>query len=985
MNPRLTFKRSALALAIGFAAASGAFAQSNSQGYVFGQVSSGGTVTVENLGTGQKREISADADGNYRAAALPTGKYRVSFDGQSREVTVNVGSGTPVSFAAGTQLGVVEVTGENLSPIDVSSMDSTTVFTEAEIDALPIARSVNSVAALAPGTVAGDDAFSDTAGGHGNNGGLVSFGGSSVAENAFFINGFNVTNMLKGLAFSELPFEAISEQQIKTGGYGAEFGRSLGGVVNIITKRGTNDWKFGASAYFTPEALLETRRVRNNDDGTYDIIDTDGNGDGYQVNIQAGGPIVQDRLFIYGLLQADKNDRSNYFNTTVTDGKRDRPQGLVKLDWNISDNHLLELTAFQDKNEFSTDDYATTAVNSDERDLNTASTSIQETGGKNYVAKWTGYLSDNFTLSALAGQGDYSRDAGTSAAACPVAIDARVSARSIGCYNPSVATVAKSGLKDTRTAFRLDADWVLGDHSVRFGLDREDYETVDGNFYSGGEYFRYVAAVPGATLTNGAVVPTGVSELVRLRVLDNGGTFDTLMSAWYVEDRWQATDNLLLYGGIRNEAFENKNAVGGTFIDINNTWAPRLGFSWDMAGDSTRKLFGNAGRYFIPVMANTNVRLAGAETFWEEFYTFSAIDPATGAPTLGTQVGTRRNISSGTVPDPRTVVDNELDPMFQDEFIIGFEQQVMENWAVGARALHRKLGAGMDDYCSSAFPTAWALANGYDQAGAAAIGSAVGHCFLMNPGNDLDMNVDTNGDGVLERVVIPAAATGLPELSRKYNSLELFARRNWDDRWFLQGTWVIAHSYGNNEGYVRSDNGQDDAGITTSFDLPGLVEGGYGDLPNDRRHSLKIYGAYKLNDQWEFGADLLVQSGRPRNCFQVYNGTNDPEGSSYGVGSAFYCTTDRVNGSATDATLSPRGSIGRSPWTNALGLGVTYRPTFAEGVAFKLDVTNVFDQKKNYFTNEIGDEVGGDLRNSFGFPAQLQPGRSVRLGVSYDF
>ena len=72
-------------------------------------------------------------------------------------------------------------------------------------------------------------------------GNLASFGGSSVAENAYYVNGFNITNAFNNLAFAQIPFEAIAEQQVKTGGYGAEFGRSTGGVVNLITRRGTND------------------------------------------------------------------------------------------------------------------------------------------------------------------------------------------------------------------------------------------------------------------------------------------------------------------------------------------------------------------------------------------------------------------------------------------------------------------------------------------------------------------------------------------------------------------------------------------------------------------------------------------------------------------------------------------------------------------------------------------------------------------------
>ena len=58
----------------------------------------------------------------------------------------------------------------------------------------------------------------------------IQVGGASVAENQYYVNGFNVTNSFRSLNYSAIPFEAIAEQQTKTGGYGAEFGRSLGGV-----------------------------------------------------------------------------------------------------------------------------------------------------------------------------------------------------------------------------------------------------------------------------------------------------------------------------------------------------------------------------------------------------------------------------------------------------------------------------------------------------------------------------------------------------------------------------------------------------------------------------------------------------------------------------------------------------------------------------------------------------------------------------------
>src|SRR5690606_23828351 len=160
-------------------------------------------------------------------------------------------------------------------------------------------------------------------------------------------------------------------------------------------------------------------------------------------------------------------------------------------------------------------------------------------------------------------------------------------------------------------------------------------------------------------------------------------------SAWYIEDSWQVTDNFIAYLGVRNESFQNLNSLGGAFIDVKNTWAPRLGFSWDVKGDSTLKVFGNAGRYYIPVYANTNVRLAGPLSDYFKEYSYSGNVPETGIPTGLTQIGGRHVTRPGGVPDPMTVVDNNNSPLYQDEYILVFQAQLIDLWSVGIRDISR--------------------------------------------------------------------------------------------------------------------------------------------------------------------------------------------------------------------------------------------------------------------------------------------------------
>ena len=341
-------KRSALALALSLSLASGlAVAQSNTAGSVTGQAQAGEIIVIHNTKTGLTREITVGKDGSYRASSLPTGTYTVTLkrgDGSSEtreNVVYNVGTGVSVSFGdIARELEAVEVTASMISPIDVSSVESTTILNEAVLDRIPVPRSVTDFALLAPGTTQGDSAF----------GNLASFGGSTVGENAYYINGFNVTNFRNGLGGSTVPFEFYQEFQVKTGGYGAEFGRSTGGVINAITKRGSNEWHFGANLFLEPGSLVETTPCVNDRDGVRIGFGCESDFDNsLEANVYASGPIVEDRLFFMAMYNARDFSQDGLVGGQQTKVNNDDPFWGAKLDWYITDNHLLEYTGFSDK------------------------------------------------------------------------------------------------------------------------------------------------------------------------------------------------------------------------------------------------------------------------------------------------------------------------------------------------------------------------------------------------------------------------------------------------------------------------------------------------------------------------------------------------------------------------------------------------------------------------------------------------------------
>ena len=224
-----------------------AMAQSNATGTVTGRVEGtpGASVALTNTETGLRRTGSVDASGRFQVTSLPPGHYKVDLiqNGnvvRSNEVDVLLGQGVDASFV---NVQSVQVTGRR-TRIDLTTAANGTTFTAKELSKLPVQQNLTSIVLLAPNTTKGDPAFGNAA----------SFGGAGVSENSFYLNGFPITNPLTQLGSMELPFGAIQQANVLTGGFGSEFGRSIGGVLAVTSKSGTNTWEAGAIYPLEPQA-----------------------------------------------------------------------------------------------------------------------------------------------------------------------------------------------------------------------------------------------------------------------------------------------------------------------------------------------------------------------------------------------------------------------------------------------------------------------------------------------------------------------------------------------------------------------------------------------------------------------------------------------------------------------------------------------------------------------------------------------------------
>ncbi len=217
--------------------------------------------------------------------------------------------------------------------VDVTSTESATNVTAEELERMPVERDLMSVAQLAPGLSKGDSAL-----------GGVSFGGSSVAENSVYINGLNVTDFYNRIGFSSVPYAFYKEFQVKTGGYSVEYGRTTGGVINAVTKSGTNEFEFGAEMVWEPDFAQASGGNYYSPDSTdadtlpqpYRIFQYD-EYDRMNATAYASGPIIKDKLFFFAIYEARNYEPVNTDNAGASffEGKVGR--GLLGREDRLAD------------------------------------------------------------------------------------------------------------------------------------------------------------------------------------------------------------------------------------------------------------------------------------------------------------------------------------------------------------------------------------------------------------------------------------------------------------------------------------------------------------------------------------------------------------------------------------------------------------------------------------------------------------------------
>jgi hypothetical protein len=1002
-------------IAAGAVLAPNAMAQSNASGNIYGRVEApaGASVLMINTDTGLKRTVTPDADGRYNATAMPIGHYKIELQKggatvNTAEVDVLVGRGVEASFG---NIQAVQVSARR-TRIDVSNANNGATFTAKDLANLPIAENIGAIVQLAPNTTRADPRYA----------GGASFGGGGASENAYYINGFPVTNPLTQLGSSELPFGAIAQAQVLTGGFGAEFGRSVGGVLNITTKSGTNTWEAGAQFSIEPNSTRAKAKdvyyahtgdpANKETDGTIYAVNRFNTETTKKYGAYVGGPIIEDKLFMFIAAEQTKQDVGRVGQTIDSstlsqngwqDDKNKTTRYMGKFDWNITDNHRLEFTTIGDKPEtdqqLSGFDYGTLARNgivSGTAHYENVSGKTPTVGARTNILKYTGNLTDDLTVSALYGRmrTDHVFALGNYDPTMPqIIVSSTGHAPGIDypSNQPYTGNVSSPTSTDKVTSARLDLEYKLNVHKLRFGFDNNKLSSFGaGDELAGGNSWNYdhtdTPTVPISLNGYKAIVASGgglgtQGYFVSKRLFNDITAAFSDQSAQYLEDQWQVSKDVLMTLGLRDEQYKNKNGLGQTFLEVKNQINPRFNIVWDANGDSSLKVYGSAGRYSIQIPTHVAVRGASVSTLTRQYFTYTGVDQ-NGAPTGLTQLTpvTSADNEFGQPKLYQTVAAQDLKPSYQDEATIGFEKAWSPDLNFGVKATYRKLKSTIDDFCDQRPFDAWATAHGVDESNWGGF-----MCASINPGRDNTFLVDFAGTGTnLTKVTLSAKDMGFEQATRTYAALDFFAEHPMRNGWYGRINYTLGRSKGNTEGQTLSAVAQTDVAATQTWDHREIMEYADGLLPNDRRHQIKAFGVWEVTPEWSLGGNALIASGQPITCLGNYPGPYvdaDPGFPDYG--SAYhYC-----NNNATSTTPSPQGAAGRLPWDIRFDMDIVYKPKQIKGLAFKVDVFNVFNKQTVQQIDQQYNNEDYSISPTYGTPGPFvgyTAPRSARFTVEYN-
>jgi Carboxypeptidase regulatory-like domain/TonB dependent receptor/TonB-dependent Receptor Plug Domain len=919
-----------------FLIATGAFAQvtGDLSGEVRdpnGQPLPGVSVEARSASMQGVRTTVTDAEGQYHLPILPPGEYEVrhildGFSTATRNVTVRLGkSSTIVVDLRPSAISETMTIVATAPVIDPTSSDIGTNLDTAAIETLPTGRNYASIVQVVPGV-------STDANPHNASQNTITVYGSSGAENAYYIDGVNTTQMEYGFQGKNLNFEFIQEVDVKTGGYEAEFGRSTGGIINVITKSGGNELTGDVFGYLDSDSLQSDTEEIDSSNGT--VVGFDRSDWGADL----GGFLIRDKLWFFAAYDSVDHSADNQLPglSQVVTGETKQDLGSAKLTYNVAPGQTLVFTFLQDPR------VDTGAIVDANHTLNGDESTYlgrSDFGGRDYALRYDGVLASNWVFVAQAArhQEQNSVSPATSAGDTVQFRDAD---------NDFFQTGGFGLIQDKnfeRTHFAGSAMRLLGRHEIKGGLEYELEKAEVTKRMSGGQqvdvfhndrdpskpiYRHFYWTTPTATVGN---APT--SEL-------NASPEHKITTA-YLQDRFTVNDRLTLSYGVRWDRQQIIDASGVVQIDLKEDYAPRLGIVFDPNGDHRSKVYGSYGRFYEQIPMDLVIRSYS----YERQPRIINYSPTSTTPDSAAEADA--DLESAILGGLQTPADPDLRNQYINEYIIGYERELRPNVAVGVKGIYRNYGRVLEDFLCADDGT---------------------YC-IGNP-----------GEGLMSRVfTLDYSRTfDAPKAKRDFKGVQLDVNKAFSNNWQAMASYLYSKLEGNFDGeYAPFTNVGADPNITAAYDYYDFFTDGAdlntitntGPLSNDRRHQFKVSGIYQTPWKLSLGAAAYWRSGTPL--------------TRYGYSDAY---------GRYEFFLTERGAEGRSP--NNYDVDVHFGYPIALGrmeLNLLLDVFNVLNAQRPILLDqrwgfaEADNALPTPSNPRYGEAVIRTPPTSARIGVRLSF
>jgi outer membrane receptor protein involved in Fe transport len=942
---------------------------------------------------------------------------------EQAEVPVNLSRTSTVTVqlrpAGATE--TVTVTAGAGAGIDVTQNTTGTNVSTEQFSNFPTQRTVQSLYTIAPTVTR--SGLRDSSGRERD----PSVAGSSGPENNYILDGVTVTDPAFGGSGANLPFEFVQELEIKTGAYGADIGKSTGGVFNVITKSGTNEFHGDAFAYFVTEGMV--RSVKSSA-----IPFTGAAPNGYSeidAGFDIGGPIIKEKLFFFGAFNPQR--RKNFFLTQTflrdVENEVTTPFYAGKITWNPNQNHQFTFSTFADYTKQEGHLFGFSGFGANPASFRGET----ETGGSNYAFRLNSTFSPNFIGEFSAGL--HFQRANTIPELDETFVVDRFAVLRGGSILPVTETnvLGGSGIRlafvegtggsvqrnfvrggfglksqqdRDRIEFAARMQNIFGKHTIKWGFEWNenkyridtrstggDLDFDDADHPVGPNRIENRFAVCSRTSTTTITCPSqsrvdNVAALIAAGQAPAGVTTAVLGSVsinptnpFLLLDVVRARDFSLFTDGefttTRTESFYIQEDWKATRnLQVN------LGLRWDF-----QQAYGLNSTTYLTLndwVSNMQPRVGfswdflgeGNSKFFANYARFLEtpipldINVRAGTDTIQNDYNSNVSRLNGA-PGAEVLAFLGNLGAHATPFDAGLKPQTVDEYTAGVEWSPRT----MRDLVFG-FRGIYRAQDEVIEDGSFDDGDTY---FLFNPGRRGNGNFTTTEDLACNDPTIGCFGPA----RRYYRALEVTATKRFSNNYQFIASYVFSSLIGNYEGLFRNDNGQSDPNITSLFDLVSLLNGLYGRLPNDRPHQFKFDGSY----QWPFklmtSASFRAQSGVPFNALVPHPLYGDNEG---------FCIPG-LSCVPRGTAINPITGSNRTPTTYNLDLGVYYPISLSENkqLRFQLDWFNVFNNQRairedeTFLINSGAPGITPVPNPFYGTGTIFQFPSAVRLGVKFQF